>query len=104
MSDLNEIRADLAAALDHLRSIEARIGGATSDPVEIWPPDPLSINLHNGTWLLVPDAAFVAARSESWVRRRIRDENIAIQIGATLWVSRIRLLSGKKYPKVPDQI
>lgn len=104
MTTAADIAPNRAEAIrQHLRAIDALLnslgGGEVEVVEEAWPPDPMTINLHDGTWLLAKAAKDVAGCSIDTIYRRIAAENIAVKIGGVWWVNRARLLSGRSYPK-----
>lgn len=56
-----------------------------------WPPDPLQIDLSDGTWLTPQQAAAVARVSERTVWRWHAEREIALKVGGRLWINKRRL-------------
>ena len=60
-----------------------------TDPA--WPPDPLEIDLTDGSWLTPQQAAAVARISERTLWRWARERDIGLKIGGRLWINKRRL-------------
>ena len=63
------------------------------DPeTEVWPPDPLTVDLNGPEWVTVEQAAHLARTDARTIRRWIRERDIAIYTpGGKAWVNRKRL-------------
>ena len=65
---------------------------AKTREAEQWPPDPASINLDDGSWLTIQQAAGAAKADERTIRRWVRERSIAIKTpGGRIWINRGRL-------------
>jgi hypothetical protein len=104
-ADRAAMRLALAAVEEARRALLDRLGGGEvvavpDEPDDQWPPDPMTINRFDGTWLLVKTAKDVVGCSIDTIYRRIGTEDIAVKVGGVWWVNRARLLGGP-YPKRP---
>lgn len=108
MLSADDIVAIIRPVLDRAESSEARraalarLGGGEVPVEEQWPPDPGTIDIHDGSWVSVKTAAHLADNVPGTIYRRIADEDLAVYIGGKWWVNRARLLSGRRYPKATN--
>jgi len=58
-----------------------------------WPPDPVTIDLNDGSWLSRGEAAYLTRSSTDTITRRMSEEKIAIRIGKKWWIKKARLLA-----------
>ncbi|MCM0752934.1 hypothetical protein DEA98_22895 [Brucella pseudogrignonensis] len=56
-----------------------------------WPPDPLGIDLTDGSWLTPQQAAAAARVSERTLWRWVRERDIGVKVFGRLWISKRRL-------------
>lgn len=56
-----------------------------------WPPDPLEIDLADGSWMTPQQAAAAARVSDRTLWRWLRERDIGLKIGGRVWINRRRL-------------
>ncbi|MCY0094605.1 hypothetical protein [Hoeflea ulvae] len=71
----------------------------SDQPDDIWPPDPTTIDLNDGSWVSRGEAQYLTRSSADTITRRMEDEDIAIQVGKKWWINKPRLLAPSKKRK-----
>ncbi|MCO6387937.1 helix-turn-helix domain-containing protein [Aliihoeflea sp. 40Bstr573] len=77
--------------MDELQRELAALLGKAEASAEPWPPHPSQIDLKDGSWLRIKEAADETGMSESTIRRLRYAKGV--RVGSTWFINRDRLLA-----------